>query len=403
MAKTKRRPNGDGMVRKRPDGTWEGRIVVGHRKDGMPIYKSVFAKTQKALLPKLHRTIEQHRNANLTEESAMFLDDWLERWLEDYVSPTVRKSTAERYRTSLAPIRRILGDKPIRLITPADIQKLYNTLLANGRKKATKDGDTGLSPNTVRGIHAVLHQAMKAAVGARLIPSNPTEGATLPKAVRKPLNVFNREQQGRFMEAIEAEPLWKDFFYTECTTGLRKGEICGLRWEDFDENAGTLWIRHTLKENGGGEFEISDPKTDRGMRTILLPASTLHLLMQRKKQAVSEWIFPSLRDPEKPVSPSAAYDCLKKILRRAGLPNLRFHDLRHGFSTNAIAAGVDPKSLAQILGHANASFTLDVYGHVTTDMQRNAATIVGDFMEDLFGKELKPWEENGNQEKDPSA
>ena len=195
---------------------------------------------------------------------------------------------------------------------------------------------------------------MKAAVGARLIPSNPTEGATIPKAVRKSLNVFNREQQGRFMEAIETEPLWKDFFYTECTTGLRKGEICGLRWEDFDENAGTLRIRHTLTEKGGGELELGDPKTERGARTILLPASTLHLLKKRKTEAVSEWVFPSLLDPAKPVSPTAAYECLKKILRRAGLPNLRFHDLRHGFSTNAIAAGVDPKSLAQILGHTKA-------------------------------------------------
>jgi integrase len=146
---------------------------------------------------------------------------------------------------------------------------------------------------------------------------------------------------------------------------------------------------------------VGETKTEKGTRTILLPASTLHVLKERRKTAMSEWIFPSLLEPEKPVAPGSAYQRLKLILKEAGLPDIRFHDLRHTFATHAMRSGVDAKTLSGILGHTNASFTLDTYTHVTTDMQKNAANIVGDFMEDLFGKELKPWQESENKAREP--
>ena len=118
---------------------------------------------------------------------------------------------------------------------------------------------------------------------------------------------------------------------------------------------------------------------------------------------MTEWIFPSLLAPEKPTSPNAAYQRLKDILKGAGLPDIRFHDLRHTFATHALSSGVDAKTLSGILGHTNASFTLDTYTHVTTDMQKNAAGIVGGFMEELFGKELKPREEGESPEMGPSG
>lgn len=186
------------------------------------------------------------------------------------------------------------------------------------------------------------------------------------------------------MEAIKAEPLWYDFFYTEITTGLSRGEICALQWCDLDEDAGTLKVQRTILESRKNGQLVGDPKTESGTRTILLPPSTLHLLKERKKQAVTEWIFPSLREANAPTSPSAAYHRLKVILDQAGLPNIRFHDLRHTFATHALTAGVDAKTLSGILGHTNASFTLDTYTHVTTDMQRNAATVVGSFIDEII-------------------
>ena len=126
----------------------------------------------------------------------------------------------------------------------------------------------------------------------------------------------------------------------------------------------------------------------------MLPDGTAEVLRKRKAGSYSEWIFPNLTKPELPISPGAAYRRLKEILKRANLPDIRFHDLRHTFSTHALSSGVDARTLAGILGHTNASFTLDTYTHVTGDMQKRAAEVVGGFMEDIFGKGLKPWERN---------
>ena len=233
----------------------------------------------------------------------------------------------------------------------------------------------------------LLHEIMEAAVLAHLISRNPTNGTSVPKNNYAPKKILTEAQREVFMEAIKGEPLWYDFFYTEMTTGLRLGEICGLQWGDLDDTAGTLKIQRTVYHPIRGKTEIGVPKTESGIRTILLPPSTLHLLKERRKNAVTEWIFPSLLHPELPTGPNAAYHRLKMILENAGLPSIRFHDLRHTFATHALTAGVDAKTLSSILGHTNASFTLDTYTHVTTDMQKNAAAVVGSFMDELLKTE----------------
>lgn len=398
----RKRPDGDGLVRKRKDGRWEGRIVIGHKEDGTPIYKSVFAKTQKELMPKLHMAIDCYRDADLSEQGNMTLSDWIEQWLTSYAEPTLRESTVRGYRSDVRHhIKPALGNKMLRSITQRDVQKFYNAL---GRKKykASDGSERQLADATVRGVHMLLHEIMEAAVRSRLIVQNPTDGTVIPKLNKPPMKILNEEQLDRFMEAIRAEPLWYDFFYTEITTGLRRGEICGLKWCDLDETSGTLKICRSIHSAPGGALEVGNPKTEKGTRTILLPASTLHVLKERRKTALTEWIFPSLLEPEKPTAPSAAYHRLKVILQGAGLPDIRFHDLRHTFATHTMRSGVDAKTLSGILGHTNASFTLDTYTHVTTDMQKNASVIVGDFMEELFGKELKPWQENESPEKERS-
>ncbi|MBO5907137.1 MAG: site-specific integrase, partial [Clostridia bacterium] len=131
--------------------------------------------------------------------------------------------------------------------------------------------------------------------------------------------------------------------------------------------------------------EIGETKTETGKRIIYLPESTVNILKDRKKQSLTEWIFPNPYRPEDPMLPNSAYHKLKKILKSAGLPSIRFHDLRHTFATHALTSGVDAKTLSKILGHTNASFTLDTYTHVTSDMQERAANIVGSFTESLFG------------------
>lgn len=186
-----------------------------------------------------------------------------------------------------------------------------------------------------------------------------------------------------FLAAVDKNEIWRDFFYTELTTGLRRGEICGLMWKDFDENAGTLKILRSVNVPKRGELEIGETKTERGRRTIRLAPSTVQQLKERKKHAVSQWIFPEPLSPEKPVRPSAAYYWMKVLLKEAGLPHIRFHDLRHTFATMAISSGVDVKTLSSMLGHFSAGFTLDTYTHITNDMQRGAAEKIGGFMESV--------------------
>ena len=382
----KRRPSGDGMVRKRDDGRWEGRIVVGHKYNGEPIYKYVLAKTQSELTQKLHDKIEMYRDADLSEDYNMTLGEWLDKWISEFMTFTLRPSSLYGYEMVInCQIKPFLGNRPLSALTTNEIQKFYNNVKKNGRVHPDKQHGTEISDSMVRKIHLLLHESLDMAVKQRLLVSNPTNGTTVPKNNYKEKKILNDEQLDKFMEVIKSDERWYDFFYTEITTGLRKGEICGLRWEDFDEQDGKLKIQRSVGRIKGGVLPVGETKTETGTREILLPPSTLELLKKRKENAVSDWIFPNWNNPEEPMNPHSAYTRLKILLKKAELPLIRFHDLRHTFATHAIAGGVDAKTLSGILGHTNASFTLDTYTHVTTDMQKNAARIVGNFMDDIIG------------------
>ena len=378
----KRRPSGDGMVRKRDDGRWKGRIVVGHKENGDSIFRYVSAKTQKTLMEKLHRCIVEYDGAELTEDCRMTLGEWLDIWLKECAEPSVRPSTYTGYcgyaERSLKPH---LGSKQISKVTAADVQTLYRKLQQEG----SVDGGA-LSPATVRRIHGVLHQALNVAVDRHLIVKNPTDDVTLPKKVTAAKTILNDKQLERFMEAIKADEHWHDFFYLEITTGLRRGEICGLMWTDFDAEKGTLTVRRTLHNKEGGGYYVGETKTGAGRRIIKLPPSTVQLLSERKRTSVSQWIFPNPIHQEDPIMPNSGYTRMKKLLAEAGLPDMRFHDLRHTFATHALTSGVDAKTLSGILGHTKTSFTLDTYTHVTGDMHRKASGIVSEFMNDFVVK-----------------
>ncbi len=381
----KRRPSGDGMVRKRDDGRWEGRIVVGHKKNGDPIHRYVLARTQKELMKKLHDHIEMYRDADLTEDCNMTLGEWLDRWINEYMIFTVRETTLDAYKAMIKnQIKPYLGDKPLSALSTQEIQKFYNTVKKYGRVRVDKLHGTELADSLVRKIHMMLHEALDMAVAQRLIIKNPTNGTTVPKCNYAPKQILNDEQLDRFMDRIRQDELWYDFFYTKLTTGMRRGEICALRWEDFNADTGKLEIRRAIHNKKGGGLTVGETKTKTGTRTVLLPPSTAELLRKRKEKAVSEWIFPNIYKPEKPMHPDYAYHRLKALLKQAELPLIRFHDLRHTFATHALISGVDAKTLSGILGHTNASFTLDTYTHVTTDMQKNASNIVGNFINEIM-------------------
>ena len=358
----KRRPSGDGMVRKREDGRWEGRIVIGHKENGDPIFRYLYAETQKELTAKLRQNITAYQGVDLTEECRMTLSEWLDRWLEEYMAGRIRSTTMDVYRRDLDNhVKPYIGEKPLLKLSAEDLRSLYQTLMERGNRNKGSEHGTGLSPTTVRGVHNTLHHALKTAVEEGLLPVDPAASVTPPKVTHKAKTILNHEQLEILKSAVKRDEIWCDFFLTELTTGLRRGELCGLKWEDFDEAAGTLKICRTIRAKKGGGVEEGATKTYAGTRTILLPSSTDNLLRERKRSAVTQWIFPDPLRPARPVSPGRAYRRLKAILEETGLPDLRFHDLRHTFATHALANGVDAKTLSGILGHTKASFTVDTY------------------------------------------
>ena len=268
-------------------------------------------------------------------------------------------------------IRPCLGEKRISQIKAVDIQRFYDML---SRK---------LASGTVRRIHTTLHGILKAAAQARLIPRNPVEEVTPPKFSYQEKKVLTAEQVDRLLEAIQKDSLWHDLFYTELTTGLRRGELCGLRWEDFDAASGSLKVCRTVRREKGKGLTTGDTKTYAGTRTITLPPSLAALLKERKRAAKTAWIFPDLLHPERPTAPDAAYQRMKLLLEQAGLPDIRFHDLRHTFATLALQNGVDVKTVSSMLGHYDAGFTLRTYTHATRQEQDEAAQTMGSLMNNL--------------------
>ena len=327
-----KRPDGDGLVRKRKDGRWEGRIVVGHKANGTPIFRSVFAKTQKMLMEKLHQHIETYRDVELSEECDIPLGEWLDRWKENYAAYAVRPNTLSSYESMIENyIKPRLGMMRISDITTEDIQQMYNGLKENGRINEHDTMGFQLADSSIRRIHMMLHEAMDAAVREHLVVDNPTNGTRIPKPNYPPKQILTEEQVERFMTELENDAVWHDLFYTELTTGLRRGEICGLQWQDLDFSTGKLRIRRAVIAMKHQPCCVGETKTDAGRRTITLPPHTLEMLKNRKKTSYSQWIFPNPVRPEAPMAPSTPYHQMKRLLKQAGLPSIRFHDLRHPY------------------------------------------------------------------------
>ena len=180
------------MVRKREDGRWEGRIVIGHKENGDSIFRYIYADTQKELTAKLRQNINAYQGVDLTEESKMTLSQWLDKWLDTYMTGTVRESTLDGYRRDLNNhVKPYLGEKPLLKITPADLSELYQALLERGRVVRKKASGFGLSPTTVHGIHTTLHHALRTAAEEGLLPANPADGATPPKVVNRAKGILN--------------------------------------------------------------------------------------------------------------------------------------------------------------------------------------------------------------------
>ncbi len=308
------------------------------------------------------------------------LRDWLDEWLELCERRGLRSSTIASYRTMLRlHIDDRFGQTPLSEITASQINRLYGRLLREGRR----DGGGGLSARTVRYFHTVLNKALADAVRAGHATRNPAALADppSPKAARpRVFPVWSPEELTQYLLATKSDRHYLAF-HVAATTGLRRGELLGLRWCDVDCEARQLHVVQTLVEAAHKPI-FGLPKTERSRRVVALDARTTELLAAARAAAECRRggfdergvVFTTAEG--KPIHPAVFSYYFQRSVHRAGVTRIRLHDLRHTHATHALQVGIHPKVVSERLGHSTITITLDIYMHVLPSMQRDAAEAV---------------------------
>jgi integrase len=300
-------------------------------------------------------------------------------WFENYAKLKVRPSSHQTYQGYINNhIKPNIGDIPIEKLTSLELQKLYKKLLTNGRvpRIEAEKQPKGLSAKTVRNINQVISSAMDMAVEQRIILTNPTNGCALPKVEHKEMHTIPAEQLNAFLREAKNSGVY-ELYYLDLATGLRRGELLGLKWSDIDLKTGIIHVKRQVARVNG-EIKEVPLKTKNSYRNIAISKAAVEMLSEMKSRNLSEYVFPSATG--EPISPDSVNNMLHRVLKRAGLPSIRFHDMRHTFATLALQNGVDIKTVSGMLGHFSAGFTLDTYAHVTTGAQREAANTMGNVL-----------------------
>jgi integrase len=381
---TKRRAAGEGSIRKRSDGRWEGRYVAGHDENGKPIRKNVLGKTQAEVVRKLREALVNVKTENvpISHSEEFTLVEWLKRWVEEYGQAYLRASSLVNYTGFLNNQikNNSIGTKKLTELSSHDFQIFYNKMSKDGRvqRKESEKQAKGLAAKSIRNMHFFISHALDQAVKEKRIPENPVRDCILPKKEHTEMKTLPLKDLSAFFDEAKRSGVF-ELYYTELSTGLRRGELLGIRWTDIDFDASAVYIQRKITRLNG-EIKISPLKTKNAYRQILLPTNLLTILREKqtRENGFSEYVFSSPTGG--PMCPDSMLKMLHRVLKRAGLKEIRFHDLRHTFSVLALQNGVDVKTLSGILGHYSAGFTLDTYGHITTAMKQDAANKVGNFL-----------------------
>ena len=340
-----------------------------HTAEG-PKRRYISGKKRENVRDKLAKALSQRADGLVFDAGTMTIGEYLDRWLAD-VRDTVRKSTHEGYEYAIEPhIKPALGRIKLKDLNPAQIRWFYRDRL-----------DSGFSPATVHKQHVVLHKALKAAVADGLIPRNAAAGLKLPRITREEIAPLTEEESRRLLETVRGARL-EALYVLALSTGMRLGELLALKWEDVDLEGRRLRVRRTLT-HAGKAFVLGEPKTKNSRRTIRLTKGAISALKAHLSRQLEEMErMGSLYQPGglifateggTIVNPSNLRSrSFKPLLKRADLPPIRFHDLRHTCATLLLSKSVNPKVVSEMLGHASISITLDIYSHLLPDMQEKA-------------------------------
>lgn len=394
MPNSKKSASGSGNIRKKtvtrngkPYIYWEARVTVGvDPKTGSQKQRSVSGKTQKEVAQKLRQLTVEVDNGTYQEPSKMTVGEWMNIWLDQYLG-AIKPRTADSYRTIVnIHLKPAFGTTKLTALQTADIQALYTALLRQEKP---------LSAKSLRNLHGVLHKALQQAVELGYIRSNPSTPCKLPKVEKTMIRPLDGPQIRAFMQAIRGHRF--EFVYlVTLFTGMREGEVLGLKWDCVDFQSGTVLIGQQLQRKRGGnaEYVFISPKNGK-MRKVTPAAFVLDILRKQQarqaewKQAAGEiWEETGLEftnEIGQNLSPLSVYKAFKQFAAQIGRPDARFHDLRHSYAVAVIQSGDDIKTVQENLGHHTTAFTLDVYGHVTDQMKQASAQRMQRFISGLQG------------------
>jgi integrase len=370
-----KRGNGERTISRRKNGGWMAQYVV-YTAEGRK-RKTVYGKTRADVARKLSRALSDRESGLVFDDKGLTVEEYLDRWLKDSVRDTVRNTTYERYEELIElHIAPALGRLKLKALTPAHVQGFYRDRL-----------DRNLSAATVQKMHVVLHKALDQAVRWSLVPRNVTDAVKAPRPTATERRPLDQKQAKALLEAARGDP-FEALYVLAVTTGMRQGELLGLKWEDVDLENGLVWVRRTLTRSGG-RLLLGEPKTRKSRRTVRLTDAAVKALRVHLRRQLDEverlgdlyedrgLVFAT--QSETLLHPSNLRNrSFAPLLKKAALPTIRFHDLRHTCATLLLGRNVNPKVVSEMLGHATIAITLDTYSHVLPDMQDHATRALED-------------------------
>ena len=370
-----------GSIRERTKGRWEIRVELGQGPDGKRKRKIVQFRGNKTEANKKLREllIVQDKGMPLDTSKAT-MAEFLAQWLRDYAETNTGPRTVEGYREKIQGyIIPHLGSVPLVKLTPQHVQGLYAAMLSRG-----------LSPRTVLHVHRILREALSHGMKWGVLMRNVCDAVDPPKPRRKEMTALDAAGVERFFDAAFNSP-YGAFFFLAIYTGLRRGEMLGLRWSAIKLAARTLSVTETIQRVKGKGLVSLEPKTDRSRRSVSLPPDAVALLsglkikQREEREAIgldwteSDYVFSHIDG--RPFHPDTVSHTFGVIIKKSGLPHIRLHDLRHTHATMMMELGINPKIVSERLGHASVVITLDLYSHVSPGLQEEAAA--------KFGEELR--------------
>ncbi len=385
-----------GSIRERSKGRYEITIDRGKNPETgkrLRHYETVNG-TKKDAEKCLHKLLFSVDNHTYVKPIRITVSQFLEDWLQDYVvihtAPKTRERTEEIVKLHLSPA---LGPISLAELKPQQIQRYYSRALESGRR----DGKGGLSSSTVHKHHVILFQALKYGVKHSILARNPAEAVDPPPSRPKEPSVPSAKDVQLIIDKASDTPYFTPF-YTKAYTGLRRGELLGLRWRDVNLDTATLSVVQTLQQLRNRQYDFKKSKSKHSQRQIDLSPSLVIILWDHKIRQEQQkrllGMTPSPTDlvfshPDgRPLRPNSVTRAFQNIVRSLSLQGITLHGLRHAHATIMLQQNVHPKIVQERLGHSTISTTLDIYSHVVPGLQRAAAQRFDDGLQDTSLKDL---------------